>query len=806
MQFSPEAGGWVNLTGWNGQPSDLKSLRSGGLVIVGTGRADGEAAIGPGVWLMERGTVRRLGGVPNGNVNRASITNEGEIVVGGSFTAIGNNLVRRVARWDGVEWQGFGEGPVAQVTSLLAESRDSIVVGGGGINGTAQWNGSTWTGLGNFLKQPSDFLCTPEGDLLAVGHLGNGLNNVSLNGDVIRWTGEGWIKTFPGSSVSSNVFPRIIRMQNGRYVTTKGNFGGPPGPIAFDGTTWTELGNFITGSGDVLNLVAMPSNSFGTLTQSGIPFRWQDGVFFEVAKGLSSAAASLAVHPDGSLIAGGSFTSGDGKAIRRVARRIGNEWHPMGDGFNEPVSSVVVAADGTIFAGGSFSASGQTVIRGVARWTGQQWSPVGTGLGGSVHSIAALPSGGLVAVGTLVGPQAESWSGARWDGQQWTALPATGFPSVLQVRTNDAGKIFVSVGDVAAGANPTNSAILTLEGDAWVQLGGTFSHNISSFALGPNDEVLAVGAFTTIGGAAVRAFAQWNGQSWSVVAGTAQIGNGNRVERSPAGGYVFDALSTSSQAVGFYRWNANQLQQLRNPQGSSLVFPRKSEALTIYPNGDVATATATDFSLGLGSPNSRALWFFSNAAAPSIARQPESLTVCNGSDARFDVQLSGVLTPTFRWRRNGQDIDLARKPTANQRVLILPRATRGDEGTYDCVISTPCGNSTSQSVTLTITNTPCSPADIADDAGNPLPPFADCTQTGANSGINEGDYCAFFSANGFFEQASMGVNAVGMFCDIADDQGQPLLPGGRSVNGAANSGVNEGDYNGFFNSFFVPCV
>ncbi|MBL0870454.1 MAG: hypothetical protein IBJ18_07765 [Phycisphaerales bacterium] len=83
----------------------------------------------------------------------------------------------------------------------------------------------------------------------------------------------------------------------------------------------------------------------------------------------------------------------------------------------------------------------------------------------------------------------------------------------------------------------------------------------------------------------------------------------------------------------------------------------------------------------------------------------------------------------------------------------------------------------------------CSPADIADDAGNPLPSAL------SNSGVNEGDYNAFFSAEGFF--------AGGPVADIAFDDGEPLPPFGQSL--AANNGVNEGDYNAFFNSLFLPC-
>ncbi|CAN5751448.1 hypothetical protein BH11PLA1_BH11PLA1_07880 [soil metagenome] len=86
--------------------------------------------------------------------------------------------------------------------------------------------------------------------------------------------------------------------------------------------------------------------------------------------------------------------------------------------------------------------------------------------------------------------------------------------------------------------------------------------------------------------------------------------------------------------------------------------------------------------------------------------------------------------------------------------------------------------------------TRCQPADIADDAGNPLP------SAGPNNGVNEGDYNAFF--NNFFTN-----QAVGSPADIASDDGTPLPPFGAP--GLPNNGVNEGDYNAFFNNFFNGC-
>lgn len=90
----------------------------------------------------------------------------------------------------------------------------------------------------------------------------------------------------------------------------------------------------------------------------------------------------------------------------------------------------------------------------------------------------------------------------------------------------------------------------------------------------------------------------------------------------------------------------------------------------------------------------------------------------------------------------------------------------------------------------------CQPADIADDSGNPLPSNL------PNNGLNEGDYNAFFGADGFFSQASLGPAAIGATCDIACDSGEPLptLPAA-----CTNNGVNEGDFNCFFNFLFLPC-
>ncbi len=100
---------------------------------------------------------------------------------------------------------------------------------------------------------------------------------------------------------------------------------------------------------------------------------------------------------------------------------------------------------------------------------------------------------------------------------------------------------------------------------------------------------------------------------------------------------------------------------------------------------------------------------------------------------------------------------------------------------------------------LTLITPPTScPADIALDDGTPRTLSG---SSASNSGVNEGDYNAFFSVAGFFNQAAGGVSSIGDFCDIAYDDGTQL----NTPTTATNNGVNEGDYNLFFNTFFLPC-
>jgi hypothetical protein len=91
-------------------------------------------------------------------------------------------------------------------------------------------------------------------------------------------------------------------------------------------------------------------------------------------------------------------------------------------------------------------------------------------------------------------------------------------------------------------------------------------------------------------------------------------------------------------------------------------------------------------------------------AAPTITAQPVAQAVCPGGSASFTIAAAGDGQTSFQWRRDGMDLtdEPNRISGANAATLIIVNTTEADEGSYDCVVSNPCGSVTSDGGTLTI--------------------------------------------------------------------------------------------------------
>jgi hypothetical protein len=205
-----------------------------------------------------------------------------------------------------------------------------------------------------------------------------------------------------------------------------------------------------------------------------------------------------------------------------------------------------------------------------------------------------------------------------------------------------------------------------------------------------------------------------------------------------------------------------------------------------------------ELSFWLGS-----IWAQEGGQAPLLFTQAEGAGVDTvGAFARYELSVHQnryVLFRDGRFVLVGALRDYSAFDAASSGLPFNPYTTRSFLFLGD---NTNSASATTLLSRVQITQGPapyplgCQPADIADDAGNPLP------SNQPNGGLNEGDYNAFFAAQGFFDQASLGPQAIGGTCDIACDSGEPL-PAFPAT--CTNNGVNEGDFNCFFNFLFLPC-
>lgn len=124
-------------------------------------------------------------------------------------------------------------------------------------------------------------------------------------------------------------------------------------------------------------------------------------------------AASL-VRPDGTLdlaeapagavdLAGMSVTVGADGQLRATAEGdfVNISTGPSGPPLNGDVSALVVAVDGSVYAGGTFTTAGDVAVSRVARLTSTGWAQLGSGMNGTVNALAVAPDGSVYAGGTF---------------------------------------------------------------------------------------------------------------------------------------------------------------------------------------------------------------------------------------------------------------------------------------------------------------------------------------------------------------------------------------------------------------------
>lgn len=348
---------------------------------------------------------------------------------------------------------------------------------------------------------------------------------------------------------------------------------------------------------------------------SQCPLNWQTNA------GFNDWVSTLLALPDGSIVAGGRFTSVGGVPANRIARFVGGSWQALGSGMNNEVLALLQLPNGDLLAGGWFSVAGGAPAAGLARWNGSTWSVFGGVAGGSavIPSVNVLrrTAGGDVVIGgsfdSIGGVAANNI--ARWNGSGFSAfgLGLVGYPSIApgsvdalaELPNGDlvAGGRFPEVG----GAFVLGGNVARWNGSFWVPLPGLPGVQTLELVVRPNGDLLANGSPGT-------ALHRWTGSTWTALPAS-PIGSVWAMQNLPDGDLLVGGLFAGTNLV---RWNGTTWSNLGTPNWTV-------QALASTPSGDVLAGGLFTMIGGTASP------FFGRASSSCPATTTAAGAGCIGS-------------------------------------------------------------------------------------------------------------------------------------------------------------------------------
>ena len=257
------------------------------------------------------------GGIDNGIV-WALCEFEGDLIAGGSFTTVASGVpAARIARWDGTSWSQMGAGATSSVGALFDHS--GVLYAGN--DKFRIWNGTAWTIL---PPPPSSWIgdfVDYHGDLWLAGSGGAG-------GFMCRWNGANYVdmKSFNNSAYTLHVHDDLL------YVGGDWNFEPAPGAgwgvSAWDGSNWaTPRTDYPLGTEGMASLN-------GRLVIGGGAFTSFDGALEVPMPGVNGTGGNVRelMMYQGDLYAVGHLIQAGGKPSRYIAK-----WSEQVVGVGAPV-------------------------------------------------------------------------------------------------------------------------------------------------------------------------------------------------------------------------------------------------------------------------------------------------------------------------------------------------------------------------------------------------------------------------------------------------------------------------------------
>jgi hypothetical protein len=385
---------WENLKGglWReiklpyissmGIDRDGRILVTGDFTLAGNQCADNIAAWDGTGWNA-LGTETSV----DGAIREMKSDRKGGYYAAGDFVCAGGKVVNHIAHWDGSVWSALGKGltgdPEASwemPSALVLDQNDNLYVAGGFFqagnvqaSGIAKWNGTDWEAFGDeSIANLYALTVDSQNRLYAGGYFISQQPDPSRLFNVERWNGSHWeaIGTGFNNLINAIVFDDQGRLIAGGYFNLAGETTAN-GLARWNGQSWEAVTGENVGAVNALLID-------GETLYGGGSSIWkiQDGAFELLGGGIGGGAGSLVpvqaltLDGRGRLVAGGFFAKVGEVNASNIARWDDSRWDTLGSGIGaNGIYSLLFDPNGRLLVAGDFSQAGSKVSRNLAVWT-----------------------------------------------------------------------------------------------------------------------------------------------------------------------------------------------------------------------------------------------------------------------------------------------------------------------------------------------------------------------------------------------------------------------------------------------------
>lgn len=460
--------------------------------------AGGTAATNIAYLTLSTGAWSAMGSGCNGSVQAMKFDTDGNLWIGGLFTTANGTTVNGICKWNGSAFSAVQSGVSGsnQDVYCLDIAPNGDVYLGGDFTGASQCSTPSAPTVAGATTTGGTFVPTDQRYYQVTALTGTGETLPSTQGNDTLGVGENSF-TLTLSAVTNATSYNIYR------ALTSG------GTYYYIGNTTTTSFTDIGYADQAKTTALIASNTTGGRTTNVARYRPSDSAFYSVGTvGLTGGIVYCnAVGRDGvTCYWGGAFLRADEQDAYRTARYNGSVNLPMHTGMlGGDVRAILQDSDGSVVAGGAFtSASGRSAAANLARWVG------GDEGGEWVHiDIGSWP--GSTTVRAIALRYRDLWVGHNTTGSGVTAYRGTltydgyeGYPMLVIVGPSSSTMSVKYFEIVGAGRLFLDLTIRTSETVVIDLYAGTITSNYTSGTHGSEDRTRTILTGSTFSGLKLR--------------------------------------------------------------------------------------------------------------------------------------------------------------------------------------------------------------------------------------------------------------------------------------------------------------